>query len=81
MVDKDEPEREPAASIEPQVTVIFIEVNGGGLPRLPPTIGHGFNLSRLLRPTIHVTDSAAVVFIRRFSVAGVGGRGQPATGK
>ena len=60
VVDEDEPERQPAADIEPQVTAI-VEMNGRTLPRSLQTAVDGFDGSDLRALNILVADSAALV--------------------
>jgi hypothetical protein len=60
MVDEDEPERQPATDIEPQITAI-VETNGRTLPRSLQTAVDGFDGSDLRALNILVADSAALV--------------------
>ena len=68
VIDEDEPQRQAAAGIQPQVTVIAIDMNGSRRPR--QMIGHDLNQPRLTPPRGgHVTDSAAIVCIGKSSAA------------
>jgi len=65
-VDEDEPQRQPAARVQPQISAIAIDVVWRGHWRSPAK--HRLRpqeSSSISRPrvTVHVTDPAAIVFI------------------
>src|ERR1017187_5543558 len=64
VIDEDEPQRQPAARIEPQVTEISIDMNGRNLGSPRKMIGHDLNEPHPKTfPRLYLTDSGGFVSV------------------